>query len=223
MNSVEKLSEVIAFEISKNITIDQEKREVIAYGAFVLIQTVLSIVTIAAFGVVFNVFFECIIISFAAAILRKFSGGAHANSAINCALIGMIIFGVLALFVKNYVIKLEFIYLLLIILISFVISFYIMYKYCPVGTVTKPLKNENTRKRLKRKSIIFVLVLFIANIIFVLIYLNIKYTFLINIAICISVGVVWQSITLVSLGHNIIYFLDKVLGGTINLIRRTNK
>lgn len=223
MNSIEKISENVAIKISKNISMDQDKKEVIAYGTFVLLQTIISIISIAVFGITFNVFAEIIIISTSAAILRKLSGGAHATAAINCILISMIIFGALSILVKNVIMKFNFVYLIVIIIIGFLFVFYIMYKYSPVGTTNKPLKNESTRKRLKRKSINFVISSLITNVILIVLYLYIKQAFLINIAICITVGVVWQSITLVSLGHKIIDLLDKALGGTIKIIRRTNE
>lgn len=222
MSSVEKISERIASEISKNISMDEDKEEVIAYGAFVLIQTILTIITIAIFGAVFHTLIEIILISTTAAILRKFSGGAHATKAINCILICLIVFGGLALIVKHFIINLNSIYLMLLILISFIFSFYIIYKYAPVGTANKPLKNKDTRIRLKRKSIMFAICVFIANIILLLVYSLTRQFFLLNIAVCISIGVVWQSLTLVSLGHKIIDLLDKVLGGTLKLMRRTN-
>ena len=222
MINVENLSEAIALKISSNLSTVHDK-EVLAYGAFILIQTVLSIITIALFGIIFDVFIEALTISFAASILRKFSGGAHATSAINCAFIGMIVFGTLAIFVKHLLIKVDIIYLVIITIISFLLVFYIMYKYSPVGTATKPLINENIRKRLKKKSIKFTLSLFIANITLLFLYLHLKQNILLNFTICITVGAVWQSITLVSLGHKIIDLLDKVLGGTKKFIRRTNK
>lgn len=222
MSKLERFSEVIASEISKRISMDQDKQEVLAYGAFIFIQTFLSIGLVVIFGIIFDVLFEALIISFAAASLRKFSGGAHATSPISCAIIGMIIFGVLAIWVKKYIISLNFLYLTLSMIVTFIFAYYIMYKYSPVGTVTKPLKNENTRKRLKAKSIKLIHYLFIANIFLVIAYLQTKQIELFTIAICISTGVLWQSITLVSLGHKIIDVMDKIIRGANNLIRRTN-
>jgi len=222
MSSIEKISEVIAYKIAANLSMDNDQEEVLAYGAFALIQTIISILSVAIFGIIFNVLIESLFISFAAAILRKFSGGVHATSPMNCALIGMIIFGGLALLVKYCVMNIGFLYLAVAMFIAFVFAFYVMHKYSPVGCANKPLKNENTRKRLKRQSLIFVLSLLIANIILTTIYLKTKQIHLLSIAACISAGVAWQSITMVSLGHKIIDRLDKLLRGTNNLIRRTN-
>lgn len=221
MSNIERLSEVIAVKILKLLsTDDKDKQEVLAYGAFVLIQTIISIILIAIFGVVFNVMLEALIISLVASILRKSSGGAHASSPINCALISVIIFGGLALIVKNYIMNMVLLYLAIVMIIAFIFTLCIMYKYSPVETANKPLRNENTRKRLKKISIKNVIVLLVINIILMFIYLQTEQAILIAIAICIVVGAVWQSLTMISLGHKIINRLDRVLRGISNLVRR---
>lgn len=221
MSKIENFSEVIASKVAIKLTKDHDQEEVLAYGAFVLIQTLICIIMDVVFGIVFNVLIETLIISFTASILRKSSGGAHATSAMNCAIIGMVIFGALALLVKHYVINIGFLYVAVVVIASCLFAYYIMYKYSPVGTVTKPLKNENTRNRLKKLSIKMVLSSFVINVLLMIMYLKTEQIQLLNIAICISAGVAWQSITMVSLGHKVIYVFDKILGGTNSLIRRT--
>lgn len=222
MSNIEKLSKIIAAGISKNISMDSDKEEVIAYGAFIFMQTIISILMVVVFGIVFNVLLEALIISFASATLRKFSGGAHATSPVSCAIIGMIVFGLLAILVKHCIINLDFLFIAIVMILCFVFTYYIMYKYSPVGTENKPLNNENKRKRLKEKSIKLIVYLFIANISLIILYVQTRQILLLNIAICITVGIVWQSVTLVSLGHNIIYMMDKIIRCTTKIIRRTN-
>lgn len=222
MSNVEKLSKIIAAGIKKNIAMDSDKEEVIAYGAFIFMQTMIAILMVIIFGIIFNVLLEALIISFTAASLRKFSGGAHATSPFSCAIIGMIVFGLLALLVKHYIINLDFLFIEIFIILSFVFTYYIMYKYSPVGTENKPLKNENKRKRLKEKSIKLIRYLFLADIALIILYVQTRQILLLNIVICIAVGIVWQSVTLVSLGHKIIYIMDKTIRGATRLIRRTN-
>ncbi len=215
MSNIEKFSEDIATKILKILNIDdKDKVEVLAYGAFVLFQTILITIMVAIFGVVFNVLIESMVILFIASLLRKSSGGAHATSPMNCAIISVIIFGGLALIVKHYFMKVDLLYIVIGMIISFIVTCYIIYKYSPVETPNKPLRNENTRKRLKKLSIKKVISLFVINIILMFTYLYSKQTTFITIAVCISTGVAWQSITMVSLGHKIIDGLDKVLRGT---------
>lgn len=223
MSRIEKISKAIASIISKNLSIDSDHEEVIAYGAFALFQTTLSILAVAIFGVVFKVLIEVLIISFSAASLRKFSGGVHANTPLSCALLGMLIFGVLALLVKNIFIYFEFKYIILLVILAYVYVFYIMAKYSPVGSVNKPLKKEATRNRLKRQSVKCVTYLLFISIVLIALYMKTENIYLISIVVCITTGIVWQSITLVSLGHLIIENLDKALGGTKIIKRRTSE
>lgn len=223
MNWIDNVSKSFASIVSSNLSLGQEQEEVIAYGAFALIQTVLSIFAIAAFGLLLGVFAESMIISFAAAILRKFSGGAHATKPLNCAVIGMIIFCVLGLLVKYLMINIEFVYLIGLMALEFAFVFYVMIKYSPVGSANKPLKNPDKRKRLKKQSLMFTLSMLAVNIVLTYAYVltnNIKF---LTVAACISTGILWQSITLVSLGHIIIESLDTFMGGTTILNRRANK
>ena len=221
MNRIERLSKSIASKISSSLGIDSDHEEVLAYGAFALIQTLISILAVAVFGILFGVLAEALIISFSAAILRKFSGGVHASTPVSCALIGMIIFGGLALFVKYFLINVKFLYLAVFMFIVFVFVFFVMFKYSPVGCENKPLKNANTRKRLKKQSLIFTSAMLVLNIFLISLFLITGNIYFLSFAICILTGILWQSITLVSLGNMIIENLDKVLGGTI-LIRRTS-
>ena len=88
---MEKLCNNIANKVALELSLDQDNKEVIAYGTFALIQTFFSIIFVFIFGLLFHVAFEALIISFTAAILRKYSGGVHASSPGNCTFIGTIV------------------------------------------------------------------------------------------------------------------------------------
>ena len=88
---MEKLSNNIANKVASELTLDENNREVIAYGTFALIQMLLSITLVFLFGLLFHVAFEALIISFTGSILRKYSGGVHASSPGICTFIGTIV------------------------------------------------------------------------------------------------------------------------------------
>jgi PiT family inorganic phosphate transporter len=91
MFQISRISESIANKISSELNLDKDNREVIAYGAFALLQTLLSILLVAALGALFHVVTEALIVSFAISILRKYSGGVHASSSDSCSIIGAFI------------------------------------------------------------------------------------------------------------------------------------
>lgn len=215
MSKIEKLSKGIASKISKNLSIDEDHEEVIAYGAFALMQTGVSILAVIIFGVIFNVLTEALVISIAAATLRKFSGGVHATEPMSCVLIGMVVFGGLAILVKHFIIKLDILLIIAFMIIASIIVLHIIFKYSPVGSVNKPLKKEATRSLLRKQSLKCVFIFMILIITLMSLFIVTKNLYFIKISLGIITGILWQSITLVSLGKFLVNILDKmVLGGT---------
>src|SRR3712207_1558485 len=88
---MERFTNNIADKIGLELGLDDEHKEVIAYGTFALVHTLISIICVIIFGIIFNVLMEALIVAFSISILRKYSGGAHANSPEVCAVIGTII------------------------------------------------------------------------------------------------------------------------------------
>ncbi|NFK85237.1 accessory regulator AgrB, partial [Clostridium botulinum] len=155
MINTETISNNIAKKIASELNLDNDKKEVIAYGTFALFQTIFSIFLIIIFGYLFNVQIEALMISFTISILRKSSGGVHATSPNNCAIIGTIIcvgFAIIVVFLTSSLINLNIILFLGVII--FVWSYYIIYKLAPVDSKAKPIQKSKRVKKLKKSSII---------------------------------------------------------------------
>lgn len=217
MSTIERLSNSIAFKISKILELDTEKEEVLAYGAFSLIQTVWSIALVMIFGLVFNVFWEAVIISFSGALLRKYSGGAHASSPNTCAVIGVIVSVGPALILDN----LSYTgakYILIYACFALAFTYYIIYRYSPVDTPNKPIVKEETKIRLRRSAYK------LTNTYLVIISLVYIYQVKqqnqagLKIISSICTGILWQDITLLPLGHYIMSKLDIILKYIFSLI-----
>ena len=71
MFSISEISQKISGNITRELDLDEDKKAVINYGIFALIQIMLSIVSVIVFGAIFNVVVEALIISFVTSILRK--------------------------------------------------------------------------------------------------------------------------------------------------------
>lgn len=206
MSKIEKLSNNISANIAKELNLDIEKKEIINYGLFAVIQILFSIVLTMIFGLIFNVFLESLIVAFTISILRKSSGGAHASTPGRCAILGTIVsvgFGLVAkLIEKNAVI------ISLIGIIIFFWSFYIVYKLAPVDSAAKPIKNQERRKKLKRSSMMILsvyLVIAIANILYHYYSVNVS---VLTYTLCIYMGLVWQIFSLTKSGHLILGKID---------------
>jgi accessory gene regulator B len=211
MTISEKVAQSISAIISDNLDFDQEKREVIAYGALALIHTFWSFLVIVIVGYFMNILLPITIITIVAAMLRKFSGGAHCTSPNRCTLGGAIIFMVLAYIVKIAGIHISSMLHHLYILFSFSVSFALVLQLCPVDSPNKPIKKEETKKRLRLRAITYLL--FCALLVCFVVLANSLWRFnhatVINLSI--STGLLWQSFTLTNIGHRFTYVYDNVL------------
>lgn len=209
MFSIENLCESISEKISKELDLDYEKKSVISYGIFAIIQTIISILVVVIVGVFLNVTKEALIISFTISILRKSSGGVHASSPGRCAIIGAIIAGVMGIVCKN--INLSVLSSILIAILTFAWSYLIIYKLAPVDSSSKPINSKVKRSRLKKISL-KVLSIYMCIIIVNIIVSTIKKddTLLAN-NMCIYAGVIWQIFSLTKNGHLFMKKLDSLL------------
>lgn len=211
MFSVEGMSKKVSDYICSNLDLDNRNREIIAYGAFTVIQTCFAYIIAIIIGLIFNVLIQALIISFCGSILKKYSGGAHASSAGRCIVVGNLIILLLSflsiLIIRTFQIN----SLLLLLIFCFSSSLLLVYKLAPVDSKSKPINNINKKKRLKKLSLVTLTLFLIIALIFVfLFYLHNSYTYGI-VSISIMLGCFWQSITLTKFGHVFVTYLDTFL------------
>lgn len=212
MYNIERLSETLANNIASELNFDTDRKEVIQYGIFAMIQIALSIVSVLIIGAFLNIMWEAFIVSLAITILRKSSGGAHATSPGKCTFIGTSISLIIAIVLKNiYSLNI----VLTIVFIGFIISYYLVYKLAPVDSISKPIRNQEKIKRLKKNSIIIVSIYLILVIINILAFKITGHKYFISYALCICGGMLWQVMSLTKFGHKLIeiieYFINKIL------------
>lgn len=221
MFNVEKLTDSITEKVSSELSLDANRKEVIAYGIFALLHMALSITLVVILGLAFGVLVEALIILFTGSILRKYSGGVHAGSPGACAAIGTTLSIGLALLISF--VMTSFINLKLIIflgLTAFIYSYYIILKLAPVDSTAKPIKTQKKKDRMKKGSILILnsyAVIIVFNIILYL--LNHEEKFLV-FSLCIYGGTAWQAFTLTSVGHLAFKKIDIFLNKISAFIRR---
>lgn len=211
MFDVEKISNTLAARISATLNFDKDFEEVLAYGAFSILQTLHTILFILLFGMLFQVPLEAFVISFAASILRKYSGGVHASTSKRCAIIGTMTFVSIAILVEHFI-STSFIGSVVYSIGCFGIAYFIMSKNAPQDTPNKPLTDPEVRKNLRRKSIGVLHIFLVIVIAFLLLYFKGIFSYGLQIILCISSGILWQSITLTYIGKLIISYIDQLLG-----------
>ena len=213
---MEKLSNNIANKVASELALDENNREVIAYGTFALMQMLLSITLVFLFGLLFHVAFEALIISFTGSILRKYSGGVHASSPGICTFIGTIVCvgqAVLISLLISSVANFKFVIALGVVI--FIWSYYIIYKLAPVDSASKPIVKEEKRKRMKKGSIILLSLYLIITVFLILFYISSVEKKLLFYALCLYAGILWQAFTLTSPGHLLIGKVDTFLSQKI--------
>ncbi|MDV4150957.1 accessory gene regulator B family protein [Clostridium sp. AL.422] len=216
--NLEILSKSISNNLKEQLQLDEDTRSIIEYGIFAFFHMGISILLVAIFGAIFNVMIQALIISFTGAILRKFSGGAHASTSGNCAIVGVLIAVIPAYILKH--ISLNISYISIIGTVLFVISFIIIYKLAPVDSPNKPIKKQAKIKRLKRGSIIILSVYMIIIVFNMYIYYTYKIGILLEYSSCIFIGVLWQVFTLTKYGHLVVNKIDSLFINITKFIRR---
>lgn len=205
------LTEKIATKIGNNaklfLNVNEEQEQIIVYGAINLFQMLFAILWVIIAGLLFGVFYEALIFSISASILRKYSGGVHASSPSRCVIIGTFSAVLAGILINNIFYSINSINLAAISGAIIIFAFITVFRNAPVDSIKKPIKNIETRRQFKRKSIFTIFIfLFIIIILFIL---NEKFSelYYIKLIESIGVGVLWQTITLTKNGIN---FLNKV-------------
>ncbi|WP_411682629.1 accessory gene regulator ArgB-like protein [Clostridium thailandense] len=216
---IEKISNKIGNKIALNLDLDKDNEEIIAYGAFNLLQAIFCIFWVVILGIILKVLVQALIISFSWALLRKYSGGAHASTPNRCAGIGAVETSALALIVNEVfpLFSIEIIGFILV--LCMVSSYYIINKLAPVDSEAKPIVKLETRKRLKRNSIRVLNLFAIIIIILGIIYFRSGSKFFLNTIEALLLGVMWQASTLTAKGHQLLYKIEDVL----NILQRRKK
>ncbi len=84
MVSLHKLAELSAGFLAKRLQLDEEKREIISYGAFVLIQNLFTLTIVAAIAALAGILRETLVIVLVFGALRVLGGGIHFQTAAGC-------------------------------------------------------------------------------------------------------------------------------------------
>ncbi|WP_411168826.1 accessory gene regulator ArgB-like protein [Clostridium sp. MB05] len=219
--NLELICKNISNNLKNQLNLDEDKTSIIEYGLFAFFHMSISILLVAIIGTIFNVMIEALIISFVVAILRKFSGGAHASTAFNCAVVGVLVSVIPAYITKN--ISFNNNYIIFIGIILYVISLIIIYKLAPVDSPNKPIRKEEKIKSLKKGSIIILSTYMIIVAFNVIVYYIGKNEIFLLYSACIYIGLLWQVFTLTKYGHILVNIIDSVFIKIFYMIRGEKK
>lgn len=209
------LTEKMAIKIGSNaklfLNVSEDEEQIIMYGAINLFQITFAILWVIIVGLFFGVLYEALLFSITTSILRKYSGGVHASSPSRCIIIGTSVAVAAGIAIDNILYNLNISTALLISIAFITFAFRIVVKNAPVDSIKKPITNIEVKKQFKKKSI--VVIFLFSFIIIILFILSKKYSelYYIKFMESISLGILWQTITLTKIGINLLNKVDFVL------------
>lgn len=204
-------SELLAKKISGSLGLDPTQSEIIAYGAFAFLQIVLSLTVVALLGWLLGSLWQALIVSFAASILRQYSGGVHAGRPSVCLIVGTAATILVAFLSDLLALHLSVGIVAAVGLSAFLWAFFIILKKAPVDSPAKPIKTEKKRLRMRRISVGILVIYFILDLCLVLAFLQTGIKSLLAYSVCIYGAVGWQVFNLTQVGHIVLKKVDGLL------------
>lgn len=196
---MEKVTKRLANRISQSLGYDAQQEAVVAYGLFAVTQIAVTISLTLLFGWLAGAPLEALIVCLSVSLYRKYSGGAHAQSATSCLVVTIVYCTLAALAVRWLSPNVEPPWLLGI-ASGFVYGFayWATHRYAPVDSPHKPIKSEQKIKRMRKGSFLILTAYLALQLFFCLIgYGNTKVT---GYGLSLLFGVFWQAFTLTPLG-----------------------
>ncbi len=195
---MEKMVRRLANKIAVSLGYDEEREAVVAYGLLAIVQIGITIILALIFGFIVGAPVEAMIVCFAVSIFRKYSGGAHAYDADFCTVVSVIYCTVAALASRILATIIDPVLVLIVMIICYMLTYWIIYRYVPIDSPNKPITNKDKIKRMRKGSTIIVSVYFALQLVFY--YFASRYPAFHSYGTSLLLGTAWQSLTLTPLG-----------------------
>lgn len=211
MSPTEKLAVNIARKAKIVLDVDEDKEQTIIYGAINLLQITFAILWVIIIGLLLGVLYEALIFSIVVGILRKYSGGVHASSPSHCIIIGTILAAIAGIIIDKLFYKLTISTVVVISIFCVVAALIIVFENAPVDSINKPITNIEMKRRFKGKSILVILIFSLLIMILFVFHKTYLQVYYITAIESITLGILWQSITLTKIGRLAFNKVDFVL------------
>lgn len=218
---MEKFAIALANKIATELQMEDEKREVIAYGLIAIIQMIITTMLVFIAGLIAGTAVEALIICFSVSLLRKYSGGAHLGTIEICTSFALVYCIGFSLIAKYLIYPVLNTYILT--FVSFAVlalAYFTVYKLAPVDTPNKPIKTDKKKKRMRRGS--FTTLTVYLGISVVLLSFSAIYPFLLSYQTSLLFGILWQIFTLTKIGSFILGRIDLISRKILYLRKEAN-
>ncbi len=188
---LEKLAKSAArFFVAQNI-VKSEYQEIYAYGMEILLSTMVNGIIVLIISILSDTVLPSLIFFTAFIVMRSSAGGYHAKTHIGCMLILIAVH-------LSFIFLIRFITIDAIPLFSYLAVAYScisVYLFAPVEHPNKPLSN-NDKKKLRMKSLIFVLIISVTVVIMIL-FQHLEISFYLSCGVIVSsTGMISEIISL---------------------------
>ena len=210
MGGIEKIALNLSTRLGNKLDKGEEEKAILNYGLFIIMHTFIGIIITLLVGLITGMLIEILLITITSALFKRYTGGVHASTPEICLIIGVILSLILSILCRFIVINIDINKIVFAGMIIIAFSYYMIYYNCPVSSKNKPLKNEKTRKKLKKKAFILLNIYTILLIMLYIIYYILKIIIVKSIITSFILGIFFQMSSLTNIGSKTINLLDKV-------------
>lgn len=198
--SIHKLGQAVGLYVAKKVS-NLEQAEYLAFGAEILLGSIVKLCILFFIAVVLDIVREVIILLVVTGLIRTLSGGAHCSAYYRCLITSVFILTALGYTVNNIhpFIK-QFPTIVLVGIIA--LSIYLYWRYAPQAPLNKPFESRTKEMAFRRYTLISVVTLSIISIVLGANSL---------IGWTMVFALLWQAFTLTSVGHRFIGSWDVLL------------
>lgn len=202
---IEEIIDGVINYFKKNVDVDENQEAILRYSMLLVISGILSIGFALLAASLLGVFPYVLAILITTSIFRIFSGGAHSEGMVSCAIYGAVIMNILGMVVKYTHPEKRLIAIILFFIFMF--SIWSINKYAPADTPEKPITTKVKRDKLRKLSFS---ALFIWCLMCILWYTGFIKGY--QLVFSSALGLLWQSFSLTDWGYALMHYMDKTLG-----------
>jgi len=215
---VERAAEALGQWLGSIFEWSEEEREIAAFSLTLIFWSVFFLTLLILLSLLFGVVTEAVAMVFTSGLLRTFAGGAHLSSGWRCGVVLAVIATAVALG-AHYAAPLiapDLGYALAAATLALAVGVTtVMAKYAPVDVPEKPITSDGQRRRLRTVSIVIPLAWGCAAVIALLAVgpgAELAGTTLGAAWVASSIGLLWETLTVVPPGIRFVCWLDGQLG-----------
>lgn len=161
MRLVLKLAYICAKQLAVSLNENHNKRAIYYYGFYILFGSLTKGIILISLSLIFGVLKPALLIVLVFGSLRMLAGGFHFDTFGRCLFVSIGLFMLAAVMVDYTYIYWSISSVIAFIVITFIISLYILIKYAPKDTPSKPITDPVKVIKLKKYSVVFLFLLYV--------------------------------------------------------------